>query len=105
MSEWDVDDFEKVFPTLYNEMRTRPQLRTRSDALRGFMPGPIDYLSRCSNNEEAIRVVNYLLARGELNDREAAELRSRIAQEGVRGLVEKREEGYYLRRFGAGART
>ncbi|MEN3047258.1 MAG: DUF2095 family protein [Candidatus Caldarchaeales archaeon] len=102
MSEWDLEDFEKAFPHLSEELRSRPQLRTRVDALRGFMPGPIDYLSRCSSDEEAISVVDYLLGRGELTEREAEELKSRIRSEGVRGLIEKREEGYYLRRFGSG---
>ncbi|MCS7117609.1 MAG: DUF2095 family protein [Thaumarchaeota archaeon] len=104
MSEWDVDDFEKVFPHLSVELKSRPQMRTSADFLRGFMPRPIDYLARCSNDEEAIRVVNYLLDKGELNEREAEELKSRILHEGVRGLVEKREEGYYLRRFGTGSK-
>jgi len=36
---------------------------------------------------------------GEITSEQANELRERIRREGLRSIVEKREEGYYLRRY------
>ena len=100
MSEWDVEDFRKLFPALYDEMmmRSRP-IRVRIDVLRGYMPTVTDYLARCSDEQAAMKVIDYLEGKGEITSEQANELRERIRREGLRSIVEKREEGYYLKRY------
>jgi hypothetical protein len=99
VSEWDVEDFRKLFPALYEEMaRSRP-MRVRIDVLRGYTPTVVDYLARCSDDQGAMEVIDYLEGKGEITSEQANELRERIRREGLRSIVEKREEGYYLRRY------
>lgn len=100
MSEWDVDDFRRLFPALYEEMTRSRAVRVRIDVLRGYTPTVTDYLARCSDEESALEVIDYLERKGEIGADQANELRERIRRDGVRSIVEKREEGYYLKRYG-----
>jgi len=99
VSEWDVEDFRKLFPALYDEMTGSRPMRLRVDVLRGYMPTVTDYLARCSDEQGAMEVIDYLEGKGEITSEQANELRERIRREGLRSIVEKREEGYYLRRY------
>ncbi|MDJ0275153.1 MAG: DUF2095 family protein [Nitrososphaerota archaeon] len=102
MSEWDVEDFRRLFPALYEEMTRSKPIKVKVDVLRGYTPTVTDYLARCPDEESALEVIDYLERRGEIGPEQANELRERIRREGVRSIVEMREEGYYLRKYGTG---
>ena len=111
---WDVKDFKKLFPALYREIVTSKRSikidavrtdvdeaeREASRSLRGFMPGPLDYLRRCSSDEEALSVIEYLEKRGELSGDFAERLRMQVKEKGVRSFGSMKESGYYLRKYG-----
>jgi hypothetical protein len=69
------------------------------DPLRGYEPSVRDYLARCDTDEEALEVLQYLVKRGELDEKRASELEREIREKGVRSLVERRHFGYYLERY------
>lgn len=113
-TEWDVRDFRKLFPRLYREM-LRQDMSVRVDSVRlnseeaereaqnlpeSYTPGPIDYLRRCSNDDEALEVIKYLEDRGEIDEKLSQELREQVKSLGVRSFGPKKEDGYYLRKYG-----
>jgi len=66
----------------------------------GYSPTPIDYLRRCSNDEEALEVINYLEKKGEIDGKLSEMLRQQVRSLGVRSFGPLKEEGYYLRKYG-----
>jgi hypothetical protein len=114
VTEWDARDFKKLFPRLYREIMRRDMalsvdsVRTdpeegEKEAQRlpaGYEPTPIDYLRRCSNDEEALEVIKYLEERGEIDGKLSEELREQVRSLGVRSFGPLKEEGYYLRKYG-----
>ncbi len=67
-------------------------------------PGPIDFIRRCTENEEAFAILDYLLERKELTLQECNVLKNRIKEEG--GLQKLLDEcgglktpGYFERKY------
>jgi len=67
-------------------------------------PGAIDFLRRCTETEDALKILDFLLERNELNPLDYHRIKNRIKQEG--GLKELLLEygglktpGYYERKF------
>ncbi|MCS7145506.1 MAG: DUF2095 family protein [Nitrososphaerota archaeon] len=105
MIQWDKRDFKKMFPALSEEIdHARAAAEYEKGAedvepLRGFMPRPEDYIMRCSTEEEAIRVIDFLRVRGEITEEESASLKKQVGEKGVRSFGPLREDGYYLRTY------
>jgi len=105
--ELDKDDFRKKFPNLWQElegkvsaMQLKDIVKTQNDKFKGYTPTAIDYLRRCDTDEEAERVISYLLAKGEIEIQYAEELRKRLREKGLRIFGSKKEDGFYLREAG-----
>jgi len=104
---WERRDFKRLFPALSKELEELgPRLdsppeerRGGGEPLRGFMPRPEDYLSRCSTDEEALRVIEFLRSRGEISEVEAEKLKRQVGKRGVRSFGPLREENYYLKTY------
>ncbi len=114
VTEWDVRDFKKLFPNLYREI-LRGDMSVRIDSARldaeeaereaerpkeSYSPGPIDYLRRCNNDEEALEVIKYLEEKGEIDVKQSEELQKQVRTLGVRSFGPLKEDGYYLRKYG-----
>jgi len=113
--DWDLGDFKKIFPALYREtmsskssvrisaIRSDPEVAEREAAgsLRGFVPGAVDYLRRCSSDEEALEVIEYLEERGEISREYSEQLKKQVREMGVRSFGKLKEDGYYLRKLGS----
>lgn len=112
--EIDEETFKKLFPNLYREIILKKAslkidaVRTsieegEEEALRSSrepsMPGPIDYLRRCENDQEAFEVIDYLSKRGEITEDEAKRLRKQVEEYGVRSFGPKKEWGYYSKKY------
>lgn len=112
--EIDGETFRKLFPNLYREIMTK-RMSVPIDAARTSieeaekeaekkrekpsMPGPIDYIRRCENDQEAIEVIDYLEKRGEITGQEAEKLRKQVKKHGVRSFGTKKEWGYYSTKY------
>lgn len=67
-------------------------------------PKAIDFIRRCSNSNQAIEILDYLLKREEISSKEFIQYRKIIEQEnGLSNLIEKsggfKKPGYYLRKY------
>ena len=67
-------------------------------------PGAIDFIRRCTKNEEAIEILNYLLKRNEISTDDYNKLKNKIMIDGgLRNLIEKyggpKNSGYYIDKY------
>ncbi len=112
--EIDKEKFRLLFPNLAREMEERASLKINSirsetevgdsaattDA-RGYTPDVIDFLRRCSKEEEAVEIIEYLQRRGEISKAYSEKLLKQLFEKGLKSFGPKKEDGYYFRRFGA----
>jgi len=65
-------------------------------------PKAIDFIRRCSSNEEAIEILDYLLERDEITREEYRELKNQI-DNGLEKFIKQsggfKEPGYYIRKY------
>ena len=100
------DEFKKRFPALAKEMEegkgkadlefeVEPPKPQRKFA--GYDPDVIDFIRRCSGEEEALEIIEYLRGKEEITVEEADRLRRQLEEEGLRSFGPKKEPGYYER--------
>lgn len=111
--EYDKEEFERTFPALARELEDEPELRitayrtSEKEALEdeelglqdfsGYNPTIIDFLRRCETDEEALEIINWMEARGEITPEMAKDLRITLTKRGVRAFGPKKEWGWYER--------
>jgi len=65
-------------------------------------PKAIDFIRRCSSNQEAIEILDYLLERDEITREEYRELKNQI-DNGLEKFIKQsggfKEPGYYVRKY------
>ena len=69
-----------------------------------YNPGVIDFLRRCTENEDAINILDYLLRRNEITQQECQTYRKIISQEGgLKQLIDQfgglKQPGYYIKKY------
>ena len=121
---YDKVELERQFPRLIRELSEKnkslkikavdyeiercdeePQLVQNNDYCEELRnPGPIDFIRRCTENEEAFVILDYLLERKELTFQEYNVFKNRIKEEG--GLQKLLDEygglktpGYFERKY------
>lgn len=98
------DEFKKRYPALAKEveggkgkadLRFQVQAPKEERRFAGYTPSVIDFLRRCSDDEEALEIIEYMRRRGEVSVKEAEELCAQLEEKGVRSFGPKKEPGYY----------
>lgn len=77
--------------------RTRQPVRTDEDRFSGYSPDVIDFLRRCTTEDEALEIIDFLEKRGEINSNHAKELRNQLKDQGLRSFGTKKSWGHYER--------
>ena len=77
--------------------RTQQKVRTGEDRFSGYSPDVIDFLRRCTTEDEALEIINYLEKKGEINSIHANELRNQLRKRGVRSFGAQKSWGSYER--------
>ncbi|MFX1455722.1 MAG: DUF2095 family protein [Promethearchaeota archaeon] len=67
-------------------------------------PGAIDFLRRCSTNEEALEILDFLLKQKEISKRDYNSIKNQILEgEGLNRFIEKhggfKKHGYYEKKY------
>ncbi len=102
-----MDDFAKRFPNLLKELekeglsiegvRQEAKDSGKDEILGEFGPVVLDFLRRCSSEEEALEVIAFLESNGDIDKVHAAKLRSQLLERGLSSFGSKKEPGYYER--------
>ncbi|KUH32137.1 hypothetical protein APY94_10915 [Thermococcus celericrescens] len=108
--EYEKEDFERTFPALARELegegvpieayRTgegEESAEREEMDFSGYNPTVIDFLRRCSTDDEALEIINWMEERGEITHEMAKELRITLVERGVRAFGSKKEWGWYER--------
>ncbi len=77
--------------------RTRQPVRTGEDRFSSHSPDVIDFMRRCTTEDEALEIINYLEKRGEINAIHAKELRNQLRSQGLRSFGTQKSWGHYER--------
>jgi hypothetical protein len=100
------DEFKKRFPALAKEMeegKGKADLRFEVEPpkpqrkFQGYDPNVIDFIRRCSGEDEALEIIEYLRDKGEITVDEAERLRRQLEEEGLRSFGPKKGPGHYER--------
>jgi hypothetical protein len=99
-------DFKKQFPKLAEEMESgvgKADIEFQGEkprAKRKFAehdPDSIDFIRRCSTEDQAYEIIEYLEKRGELTKEGADELCKQLREQGLKSFGRKKKYGHYDR--------
>jgi hypothetical protein len=67
-------------------------------------PGAIDFIRRCTNNDEALKILDFLLKQNEISEKDYLSFKNEILNEdGLKNLIDKhggfKDQGYYEKKF------
>ncbi len=107
-SEDNEDNFREHFPSIIKELSEGEQIleeeeirtTTGSKLLRkfkGHTPSAIDFICRCSTEDEAFEIIEYMFNKGDITEDYAKELKRQLKDEGLESFGEHRKPGYYER--------
>jgi len=102
------EDFQNHFPVLYREIMEgedkihEEEIRTTAESkkvrkYKGHTPGVIDFICRCSTEEEALEIIEYMFKKGDVSEGHANELKKHLKEKGLEFFGEHRKPGYYER--------
>lgn len=109
MKKRPKEDFTEKFPNLAKELGGKGTVKinavrsSQSEAEKAtytessFEPTVVDFIRRCATDEEALEIINYLEAKGEVDEDYAKRLRRQLAEHGLGSFGERKEPGYYER--------
>ena len=99
-------EFKKKFPKLATEIESgegkadiefHAERPTPSRKFAGHEPDAIDFIRRCTTEDQAYEIIEYLEKRGEVTKEAADELCKQLREEGLRSFGRKKEHGFYER--------
>ena len=102
------EDFQNHFPALYREIIEgegkihEEEIRTTAGSkkirkFKGYIPGVVDFICRCSTEEEALEIIEYMFKKGDISEDYAKELKEQLKEKGLEFFGEHRKPGYYER--------
>ena len=63
----------------------------------GYDPDVIDFIRRCTNETQALEIIEYMKNREEITVEDADKLCAQLEKEGLRSFGRKKEPGFYER--------
>jgi hypothetical protein len=106
--------FKKMFPHLAKELSSGESAvsidsvepdsdeveEPEPDKFHNYVPTVVDFIRRCSKDEEAHEIIIYMEKRGEITKEDAQKLKKQLEEKGVRSFGAKKEDGYYFKQSG-----
>ncbi len=109
MGERTVDKFRRRFPTLAKEMGGHGTIKIKAVRsyskeaekaahwMYGYNPTTIDFIRRCEDEKQALEIIEFQEAKGEIEPSYARRLRAQLAKRGLRSFGKRRGLGCYER--------
>lgn len=102
----EKEDFKKKYPKLAEEIElgvgksdlqfeVEPPKPKRKFA--GYDPSIIDFIRRCTNETQALEIIEYMKNREEITLEEAEMLCKQLEEEGLQSFGKRKTPGYYER--------
>jgi hypothetical protein len=100
----EEEDFKKKYPKLAEEIEQgvsksdlefeieKPQPQRK---FAGYDPDVIDFIRRCTNETQALEIIEYMKDRNEITIEEAERLSKQLVEEGLNSFGAKKTPGYY----------
>jgi len=109
MSEKQEYELRKRFPNLSQEVEQRTSAvrisAVRTDqgeaektahSFQGYEPTVVDYIRRCDTDEQALEIIGFLEAKGEIEPDYVKRLREQLVRHGLRSFGGKKKPGHYI---------
>lgn len=98
--EFNEKDFKKALPHLSSELiKGEKKISIQGIENNITDPGTIDFIRRCSTNEEAFEIIDFLLKRNEISLEEFDSLKNQIKNQGLSSFGFQKKTGYYERKY------
>lgn len=104
MNGMEKKDFKKRFPKLAEEIDSgvgRADVKFQGEKPKakrkfaGHDPDAIDFIRRCSTEDQAYEIIEYLENRGEVTKEIADELCKQLGEKGLTSFGRKKKSGHY----------
>jgi hypothetical protein len=117
---YDKDELKEKFPHLITEIAGKKK-SVKIDSIENkfdltpsnieisktdelIKPGAIDFLRRCTNNDDALKILNFLLKQKEISEKDYNSIKYEIFKgEGLKAFIEKhggfKDQGYYEKKY------
>jgi hypothetical protein len=102
----EKEEFKKKYPNLADEIEQglgKSELQFDVEKPKptrkflGYNPDVIDFVRRCTNDTQALEIIEYMKNREEITFEEAERLSKQLEEEGLRSFGKKKEAGFYER--------
>lgn len=92
------DKAKQIEEDLEKEVEFAKKIQYEPDPYRfaGYNPTVIDFIRRCDTEEQAMEILDFLEKKGDLDNKEATEIRNQLLSEGLRSFGSKKEAGFYF---------
>jgi hypothetical protein len=67
------------------------------DKYADFDPTALDFLRRCSTDDEGLEIIDYLHKKGEIEKDYASQLKMQLLSKGIRSFGPQKKRGHYLK--------
>jgi hypothetical protein len=100
----ESEEFKKKYPKLAKEMESgngKSDLRFEVEnpkpkrKFAGYEPSIIDFIRRCTNETQALEIIEYMRSREEITVSDAEKLCRQLEEEGLGSFGQKKSLGYY----------
>lgn len=82
--------------TLSGEESEEKKTEEETAQVVGWTPDVVDYIRRCDTKTQAVEIIDYLLKKGDLSQKEARDIKSQLRTQGLRSFGSKKERDHYL---------
>lgn len=100
----EIEELKKKYPKLAKEIeigegKTDIQFEIEKPKPKrkfaGYEPNIIDFLRRCTNETQALEIIEYMRSQEKITVNDAEKLCKQLEQEGLRSFGHKKSPGYY----------
>lgn len=98
--EFDTEDFKKSLPHLSSELiNGEKKINIQGIENKILDPSAIDFIQRCSTNEDAFEIIDFLLKRNEISLEEFDILKNQIKNQGLSSFGSHKKSGHYEKKY------
>jgi hypothetical protein len=100
----EIEEFKKKYPKLAKEMeigngksdlKFNVEKPKNNRKFAGYEPSVKDFIRRCTNETQALEIIEYMRSREEITEDKAEKLYRKLEKEGLKSFGRKKNPDYY----------